>query len=113
MKKQLLFGFYDKITEEYDVLAVCNSCANLIRTYYPAFAQRKPLKDVDIYELGTIDSLNINLHKKPVLHSWTEYQFPETRAEALAPLGLKPDEVEQIFKEKITSDSDKEEKNGQ
>lgn len=108
MKKQFLFGFYDKISDEIDVFAVSNSCANLIRTYYPAFANRKPLKDIDILELGTIDGKEISLHKKPVIHNWTEYKFPETKADALAPLGLKPDEVEEIFKEKTKDVQSKE-----
>lgn len=100
MKKDLLFGFYDKIRNTMDILAVDRSASALIRTYYPSIVNRTPLKDLDIYELGEIDGLEVKLHKKPILHSWSEYKFPETKADALAPLGLNPSEVAQIFNEK-------------
>ena len=40
--------------------------------------------------------------------SWSSYRFPENVAEALAPLGLSPDEVKEIARRKISeSDAEK------
>lgn len=100
MAQNYLFGFRDKISKCIDVFAVDVSAPSLIRTYYPAFANRKPIRDIEIYELGTIDDLKIDLYDTPILHEWSEYKFPENKAEALAPLGLNPSEVEKVFNNK-------------
>lgn len=109
MKKNYLYGFYDVVSEEYAVFAISNSASNLVRTYYPAFANRTPLKDIAIFELGEVNSDVISLYKHKKQFTWDCYKFPENKAEALAPLGLKPSDVEAIFNEK-TKDI-KEEKN--
>lgn len=109
MKKNYLYGFYDVVSDDYVCFAIANSPSNLVRTYYPAFANRTPLKDIKIYELGFCDSDKITWKVPKKEHSWDCYKFPENKAEALAPLGLKPSEVEEIFNEK-TKDV-KEEKN--
>lgn len=104
---QKLFVFRDNVDCSAECFAVGVSAPSVIRTYYPAMVNRKPLKDIEIYELGEIEDISINLYKKPVKHDWSEYKFPETRAEALAPLGLSPAEVQQIFDKKTADVKDK------
>lgn len=73
-----------------------------------------PLRDNKIYCLCDVDSdlsssseLDISCINfgaiTPRLVSWDSYKLPETRAEAIAPLGLSPDEVSQITRDKINS----------
>lgn len=71
-------------------------CSNLYRT------NPVPLKDLDVCEVDS-DSVHQFLDGFPSDFDWQSYKFPASQAEALAPLGSSPEDIEKSFNEK-TSD---------
>lgn len=81
---------------------------------------RVPLKDSCILRLGELStslpdispsstpfynpnsSLSFDFYSSPVIVDWSACKLPENKADALAPLGLSPDEVAQITREHIS-----------
>ena len=59
---------------------------------------RIPLRDLEVHRLEV---------KCDSVLDWKLYKFPETNAEALAPLGASPDEIKKVF-ENIVADIAKE-----
>nr|CAI9751025.1 hypothetical protein YJOPZNRJ_YJOPZNRJ_CDS_0002 [Microvirus sp.] len=76
--------------------ASCDGVA--VRAALPAL--RTPLRDVELRCVGPIndDGLPENFSSYGVV-SWDAYKFPETKAEAVAPLNLSPSEIEKMENE--------------
>lgn len=87
---------------------------------------RVPLKDTILLKLGVFDTSAVSPEMKEVSLSdvtfcfacpdpevipWTVYRFPETVSEAIAPLGVSPEEVKQIAESRLKSISDRVESN--
>lgn len=111
-KKENLYAVFDKISgvlyeftvQPNDTLAVRSVLLTL----------RVPLKDSKLICLGAVKSnfdtndeeldlsqLDFDWNERPRVVSWNCYKFPENVSDALAPLGLSPDEVRNLANKKI------------
>lgn len=118
-----VYAVYDKVSGSFPLIFQSQSdglaCRSALST------MRFPIRDTSLYHLGDIyviiddlSSVNIDFDSSvtvdwlnvPRLVDWTSYKFPETPAEALAPLGLSPEEVVEISKAKINAVALKEDK---
>lgn len=54
---------------------------------------RIPLRDLEVHRIS------VSVEEKP---KWDLYKFPESNAEALAPLGASPEAIQQAFEKKVS-----------
>lgn len=84
-----LYIVYDNVAEEYtDISAYATNGKMGIRKTLNLTLSLYPIKDVELRE---IDIEKINYNKI----NWKDYKFPETKAEALEPLGIDPKNFEE------------------
>ena len=97
------------LTSQNDTLAVRDSLMTM----------RVPLKDCELYQVADIVSdfdshsneikfgfdFKYNSLSSPRFVSWSCYKFPESPAEALAPLGLSNEELNQLVSNEVKNDS--------
>lgn len=87
---------------------------------------RVPLQDSILLRLGYFDTSSVSpdmkhvtlndvafklYSREPDIVSWTSYKFPETVAEALAPLNASPDEIKEAAESRLRNISDRVESN--
>ena len=86
-----LFVIFDKISQSFEVGGVAPNHQMFIRENVPYLVRLRPLSDLDLFEVGTFNTengtfdLTVGDYKKI---EWSDYSFPETRAQALAPLNI-------------------------
>lgn len=110
--KESLYGVFDKLSGHVTQFFTRSSDAIAVRDII--FTLRYPLKDTVLLKFGDFEtSIPADSPIENVLDCftksdwnlkivpWDTYKLPETTAEALAPLGLSPDEVKKISEEKI------------
>lgn len=113
--KCFVYAVYDKYFGSFSSMFVAENDALACRLAFTSL--RVPLKDSDLYclgdfvrtipfgEHGKIDpipfSLDLNWYSSPRFVSWDNYRLPETIADAVAPLGLSPDEVAELTRKQI------------
>lgn len=82
---------------------------------------RVPLQDTILLKIGTYDTSSVtpdmkkvslldvvfNLFSRPEVIPWSAYKFPETVAEALAPLDASPEEIKQAAESRLKKISDR------
>lgn len=113
-RTQKIYCVYDKLTPCFYQFCVADNDGLACRTIL--LSLRVPLKDTELLCLGEIHSeydvsLNevplschdIKYYDKPRVIPWSVYKFPDTIAEAVAPLGCTPEEIKQITENKINS----------
>ena len=110
--KESLYAVFDKLSGHITQFFTRSSDAIAVRDII--FTLRYPLKDTVLLKFGDYEitvpasdpvqnvldcfsKFEWNLKIVP----WDSYKLPETTAEALAPLGLSPEEVKKISEEKI------------
>lgn len=83
-----IFTVYDKVSKRYDFLSTDVNHQSWIRSNVRYLTQTRPLCDLELYEIGTFNPENgkIEYYKDYVLIDWSDYKYPETKAEQLAPL---------------------------
>lgn len=92
-----VYAVYDKVSDTTLTVFNCDSDSVAVRQSVQIFVQQYPIKDLELRYIGILDSSSSQVHAiKPVIISWTLYQFPETRAESLAPLGLSKDDFDKL-----------------
>lgn len=103
-----LFGLYDKVRVEYRILGTSKNSGSFIRENLKYLIQQYPLPDLDLVCYGDFDSETgaLSLYDKPQICSWTDYKFPDTKAECLAPLGSDVTHAVQAFQEKVNKDKE-------
>lgn len=63
-----------------------------IRENLPALSRMKPVKDMELYKIGTFDSKTMEIKAEPkTAVSWEEYKFPEKQTETKATMTKKED----------------------
>lgn len=80
-----IYIVYDKVANQPLMSIIAQSKAVAIRQIVPTLIQRFPLRDLILYE--TQDSVS-ELIDTAIKVNWDEYKYPETRADALAPLNI-------------------------
>lgn len=88
MDTMFLYGLYDKVGKTFISFNESRNNQTYIRSNFKSVYSMYPLKDVDIVKVAKIDCTTGDVI--PVKHevvSWSDYKFPETKAENLAPLG--------------------------
>ncbi|MCR5422400.1 MAG: hypothetical protein K6E74_02065 [Bacilli bacterium] len=94
-----IYGLYDKVSEKYLSITMCESAQMFVRSCFATILMDYPLKDIEFYCLGQIDSdLGIIKPCAPKLEDWECYKFPETRAEKLK--FLTSEQIEEFAKKK-------------
>lgn len=92
MKLQL-FTIYDKISQSYELGGIAVNHQMFIRDNVGYLVRMRPLSDLKLYKVGEFDTSDGSFNLLPVsdyiLVDWSDYDFPETRAQALAPLNIK------------------------
>lgn len=111
--KENLYCVFDKLSGHITQFFTRSSDAIAVRDVI--FTLSYPLKDSTLLKFGSFEctvpageivanaldcfsNCNWNLQIVP----WDSYKLPETKAEALAPLGLSPDEVKKLSEKKIS-----------
>lgn len=83
-----LFIVFDKVKNLPLDVAMCPNHQTFIRESAITLCGRIPLKDLELREVATVlDNGCLSLYDSYIIRNWNDYKFPETRAEALAPLG--------------------------
>lgn len=111
-KKQNFYLVYDKVLCSFSHGFSCASDSIAVRSVLSTL--RVPIKDSILFCIGSfkadfnpeIVEIGFECVTYSMLDSWrvvpwSSYKFPESPAEALAPLGLSPDEVKDIANRKI------------
>lgn len=98
---EIVFAIKDNATGLFELVGTALTSAQKIRELVPILVRSRPLTDLELYDIGSfdLDTSEIFFHS-PTLIDWKSYNYPESRAEALAPLGLDEFENERIQKEK-------------
>lgn len=109
-----LFVIYDKISKSYELAGVAPNHQMFIRENVPYLVKLRPLSDLQLYEAGTFfteDGKFLNyLKENYILVDWSDYNFPETRAEALAPLNLQSSQESRAKFENVLKEQFEQEK---
>lgn len=113
-KKQNLYIVYDKVSCSFNHGFSCASDFLAVRSVLSTL--QVPIKDSILFCIGSFnshfDSESSEIGFECVVTSilknwrvvpWSSYKFPETPADALAPLGLSPDEIKDLANKKIDS----------
>lgn len=82
-----LFGIYDEVAKSYCYCGIAPTAPAFIRSVVPMLVRSMSLGDCKVYELGTFNDRDFEAEAEKILHDWSEYKFPESPAENLAPLG--------------------------
>lgn len=98
---ELLFAIKDTATGLFELVGTALTSAQKIRELIPILVRARPLTDLELYVIGNFNLETCEIfYDTPLLVDWKSYNYPESRAEALAPLGLDEFENERIQKEK-------------
>lgn len=63
-----------------------------VRENLPALSRMKPVKDMELYRIGTFDSTTMEIKPEPkTAVSWDAYKFPEKQTETKATMTKKED----------------------
>ena len=115
MSKSIFSNFKDFVYMAYDYVShypifffVARNDSEAVRK--AMLSLRVPLKDSSIYQLGCfnpdLDIANFKPLKILRLVPWSSYKLPENMADALAPLGASPDEIQEIIKNSVANKSE-------
>lgn len=98
---ETIFVLKDNATGLFELVGTALTSAQKIRELVPILVRSRPLTDLQLYDIGSfnLETSEIFFHS-PTLIDWQSYHYPESRAEALGPLGLDEFEQERINKEK-------------
>lgn len=103
-----LYCIFDKVAGRFDerTFTFSTSDGGYVRDILPFVINSKPLPDLVPMQIGEFDVFKgvTKVLKKPRSFSFDCYKFPENQASNLAPLGLSPAEVENLFKQKVDND---------
>ena len=98
-----IYALYDNVAEDYieelilaknEKMAVRGTLMNVVKNFN--------LNDIELQEIGEWNKKEKTLLTlQPKKIAWTEYKFPETKAEALAPLELSQKFNEKMLTEKL------------
>lgn len=95
MKK--LFTVRDVVTGQSTFIQLSHNDQSAIRDLFPVVSRGYPLKDIELYCIGSFDEISMNVTPcEPVLIPWSDYQFPISQAENLSLLG---DDVVKAFEQ--------------
>lgn len=98
---ELIFAIKDTATGVFELVGTALTSAQKIRELIPILVRTRPLTDLELYVIGNFNLETCEIfYDTPLLVDWKSYNYPESRAEALAPLGLDEFENERIQKEK-------------
>lgn len=103
MAKENLYFVHDRIADCPVLFFSCQSDGLACRR--ALLSLRVPLRDCDLYRIGTVDGKVVKTSKS-VLVDWSQYRFPETLAEAYAPLKLTPEEMNEVISAREKENSD-------
>lgn len=94
------YAIYDKVGDSYLRFGSYPNDVSAIRdlTVIALGDLRIPLRDLEVHKL------ELKMVSTP---EWSLYKFPESNAEALAPLGASPEDIQRAFEQK-TKDIQKE-----
>lgn len=82
-----LFAVYDNVAKCTLVIGNAKNHQTFIRSNVRVFASQYPLKDLDIYQIGSIDMETFEITTEPRKKiEWNDYNYPETKSEAVSPL---------------------------
>lgn len=83
-----LYALFDSVSESVVGVHTALTGPMYIRENLRQIVATWPLKDVTLYHVGDVDmSTMIVTPVKPEIVPWSDYKFPETKSESLAPLG--------------------------
>ena len=95
MKK--IYSVRDVVTGQSTFIQLAHNQQAAIRDLFPVVSRAYPLKDVELFEIGTFDENTLKIVPcNPVLIPWSDYQFPVSQAENLSLLG---DDVVKAFEQ--------------
>lgn len=89
---------FDNVSQTYMLVSTSPTPASFIRENIKFLISSRPLKDLSLYELGSVDisTMEITLSEHPILVSWDSYQVPVSAGDSLSPLNLSQDVIEKI-----------------
>lgn len=110
MKKSIFSNFKDFVYMAYDDIShypifffVARNDSEAVRK--AMLSLRVPLKDSSLYQIGAFNpddsKANFETLKSLRFIPWSSYRLPENIAEALAPIGASPSEIEEIIKNSV------------
>lgn len=93
-----LYAVYDTVAEQYKFYAPAQNDCMYIRAILPML--NIPLRDCYPVRISKLNKNNLPC-TVPLLEKvdWASYQYPTTREEACAPLGLSKEEIEKMNNE--------------
>lgn len=93
-----LYAVYDTVVKQYKFYAPAQNDCMYIRAILPML--NIPLRDCYPVRISKLDKNNLPVTGLLLERvSWSSYQYPSTREEACAPLGLSKEEIEKINNE--------------
>lgn len=105
-KRRFIFAAYDRFLGDYVHLVTADSAGLAARSLL--LSLKVPVKDCDLFCIGEyrsdiptdlttvpISCLKFKYYSSPKAYPWSVYHLPESVAEAMAPLGATPEEIEE------------------
>lgn len=97
--KHKLFCIFDKVSKSYMTVTSSPTAESCVRENIKFLVQTRPLRDLELYELGSIDVQTMECtFVEPVLIPWDCYNAPLSPAESLAPLNIPQEEFNKAEK---------------
>ena len=92
-----LFCIFDKVTKSYMTVTSSPTAESCVRENIKFLVQSRPLCDLELYEIGSIDVRTMVCTLiPPVLISWDCYKAPLSPAESLAPLNIPAEKFKRV-----------------
>lgn len=101
-----LYRLKDKVTEKwidmkpYPLIGAENK-ADAVRRIVPDLLREGwNFNDLELWEIGDLQTDGI-LNEKNKMVEWTEYKYPETKADLMRPLGLSEEMIDKMQKQEL------------
>ena len=92
-----IYCIFDKVSQSVMTTTQAPNGATCVRENIRFLTQVRPLKDLELYEVGSLDIQSLSITpQEPVLVPWDCYKVPTSKAESLAPLGIPEEEFQNI-----------------
>lgn len=98
-----LYGVFDNISKKYVCVGLAENHQSFIRSVVCGLVSQYPLKDLVVRKLFS----DVSTLAPESSYNWSDYKMPETRAEALAPLGSDVVGAVDAFEKAVKADMEK------
>ena len=103
-----VFAIFDNVTGSCMTISASPTPQSFVRENIKFITSVRPLRDLDFYEIGTINNQTLELvpYSEKILRSWDCYKVPMSKAESLAPLNIPKEEFNACVRMENDSDAD-------